>query len=106
AVHLRWVLAREGAAAMPAPAAVGIDDDLAAGQARVPHRPADDEATGRVDEAFGLGRDELARQLLLADLLEDRLLEGLVLHVGMVLRRQDRRVDGDRAVVLVADGHL
>ena len=34
AVDLRGVLAAEGAAAVPAPAAVGVDDDLAAGQAR------------------------------------------------------------------------
>jgi hypothetical protein len=38
AVHLGRILAREGAAAVAAPATVGVDDDLAAGEAR--NRPA------------------------------------------------------------------
>ena len=44
AVDLRGVLARERAAAVTAAAAVGVDDDLAAGQAGVALRSADDEA--------------------------------------------------------------
>ncbi len=47
AVDLRRILARERAAAVAGHAAVGVDDDLAAGQARVAHRPADLEAPGR-----------------------------------------------------------
>ena len=43
AVDLRRILAAEGAAAVPAHAAVGVDDDLAAGQAGVAVRAADDE---------------------------------------------------------------
>ena len=49
AVDLGRVLAAEGAAAVPAPAAVGVDDDLAARQAAVAVRAADDELAGRVD---------------------------------------------------------
>ncbi len=49
AIDLRRVLAGEGAAAVTAVAAVGVDDDLAAGQARVAVRSADDELAGRVD---------------------------------------------------------
>ena len=49
AIDLRRVLAAERAAAVPAPAAVGIDDDLAPGQAAVAVRPADDELARRVD---------------------------------------------------------
>ena len=49
AVHLRGVLAGERAAAVRGAAAVGVDDDLAARQAGVALRPADDEAAGRVD---------------------------------------------------------
>src|SRR6185437_10475383 len=49
AVDLGRVLAAEGAAAVAGHAAVGVDDDLAPGQAAVAHRPADDEAAGRVD---------------------------------------------------------
>ena len=49
AVDLRRILARERAAAVRRRAAVGVDDDLAAGQAGVAHRPADHELAGRVD---------------------------------------------------------
>ena len=49
AVHLRRILAREGAAAVAGHPAVAVDDDLAAGQAGVAHRAARDEAAGRVD---------------------------------------------------------
>ena len=52
AVDLGGVLAGECAAAMTGHAAVGVHDDLAAGQAGVGHRPADLEATARVDEKF------------------------------------------------------
>ena len=41
AVDLGAVFARKGAAAVRAPAAVGIDDDLAPREAAVPFRPAD-----------------------------------------------------------------
>ena len=44
AVDLRRVLAAERAAAVPARAAVGVDDDLAAGEARIRLRAADLEA--------------------------------------------------------------
>jgi hypothetical protein len=49
AVDLGRVLAREGAAAVAAHAAVGVDDDLAAGEARVAVGAAEDELAGRVD---------------------------------------------------------
>ena len=50
AIDLRRVLAGERAAAVAGHAAVGVDDDLAARQAAVADRAADDEATRRVDE--------------------------------------------------------
>mmetsp|Transcript_10007 Transcript_10007/g.18591 ORF Transcript_10007/g.18591 Transcript_10007/m.18591 type:complete len:449 (-) Transcript_10007:108-1454(-) len=49
AVHFRGVLAREGAAAVRAPATVRVDDDLAASQACIALRAADDELARRVD---------------------------------------------------------
>ena len=49
AIDLGRILAREGAAAVTAEAAVGVDDDLAAGEAAVALRAADDEASGRID---------------------------------------------------------
>ena len=49
AVDLGRVLAREGAAAMRGRAAIGVDDDLAAGEAAIAVGAADDELAGRVD---------------------------------------------------------
>src|SRR5690606_31193296 len=53
AVDLAGVLAGEGTAAVRAGAAVGVDDDLAAGEAAVALRAAHHEATGRVDQVAG-----------------------------------------------------
>src|SRR5690606_17315349 len=55
AVDLGRVLAREGAATVACHAAVGVDDDLAPGQARVSLGTTDDEAPGRVDVDLDLG---------------------------------------------------
>jgi hypothetical protein len=64
AVHLGRVLAGEGAAAVPGVAAVGVDDDLAAGEAGVAHRTADDELAGRVhQQPVALGLDAEALEL-------------------------------------------
>ena len=46
-------------------AAIGVDDDLAPGQPRIPVRAADDEGAGRVDVPLGVGGDEALRQHLL-----------------------------------------
>ena len=54
AVDLGPVLAGEGAAAVGAPAAVRVDDDLASGDAGVALGPADDEAARRLDVAAPL----------------------------------------------------
>ena len=54
AVHLGGILAREGAAAVAGISAVGVDDDLAAGETGVPVGAADDEASGRIDEISGI----------------------------------------------------
>lgn len=49
AIDLGEVLAREGTSTVGTPATVGIDDDLAAGQASVTLRATNDEAAGRLD---------------------------------------------------------
>ena len=49
AIDLARILARKRAAAMTAVAAVGIDDNFAAGESAVAMRSADDEAAGRID---------------------------------------------------------
>ena len=59
AVDLGRVLAREGAAAVRGRAAIGVDDDLAAGEAGVAVGAADLEAAGRVDVIDGLVAEQL-----------------------------------------------
>src|SRR3989338_10510515 len=58
AVYLGRVLAGERAAAVRGCAAVGVDDDLAPGQAAVALRAADDETAGRVDQIFDVALDQ------------------------------------------------
>ena len=53
-IDLGRVLAAERATAMPAPAAVTIDDDFAPGQPRIAVRAADHESARRVDVVFRL----------------------------------------------------
>src|SRR5271170_3632612 len=49
AVDLGGVLAGKGAAAVAAIAAIAVNDDLAAGEAAIAMRSADDETAGRID---------------------------------------------------------
>ena len=59
AVDLGRVLARESAAAVRGRAAIGVDDDLAPGEAGVAVGAADLEAAGRVDVIDGLVAEQL-----------------------------------------------
>jgi hypothetical protein len=54
-VDLGRVLAGEGAAAMRRSAAIGVDDDLAAGQAGIAVRATNDELAGRIDVPVAVG---------------------------------------------------
>ena len=107
AVDLRRVLAREGAAAVAGHAAVRVDDDLAAGQAGVAHRPAGHEAAGRVDVhdrvLVGAARPGCVGRMTVSTMSERR---RSVADVGVVLGRDDDRADALRDAVLVLDGHL
>ena len=105
AVDLGRVLAAERAAAVAAPAAVGVDDDLAAGEAAVAVRAADHEPAGRVDVVRDVVADPFAERRL-DDLLDDELVDFCVRDVGRVLRRDDDRVDADRRVAVVLDRDL
>ena len=110
AVDLARVLAGEGAAAVRSGAAVGVDDDLAAGEAAVAHGAADDELAGGVDD-----RDVLELVHVVEVLRQDRLdhvLEQVgvddALQVGAlgVLRGEHHLDDLDRLAVLVAHRDL
>ena len=117
AVDLRRVLARERAAAVRRRAAVGVDDDLPAGQARVAHRPADHELAGRVDVDEVLLLEPLlvverVRQDRVQDVLDQvRLDQRLGVEPVAVLRRDEDALDLDRPLAavlvdLVANRHL
>jgi hypothetical protein len=117
AVDLRRVLAREGAAAVSRRAAVGVDDDLPAGDARVPHRASHHELPRRVhvDEVALLEPPlvvEVAREDRVQDVLDDvRLDQRVDVEALAVLRRDEDALDLDRplatlVVDLVANRHL
>ena len=86
-------------------AAVGVDDDLAAGQTAVALRAADFEAAGRVDVEDGLLVDQLGRDGLLGH--RDQILaDGRELHLGLVLGADHHGVHAHRLAVVVLDGDL
>ncbi len=87
-------------------AAVGVDDDLAAGQAAVADRAADDELAGRVDVVLGVLVQQLGRQAVLDDQLHHRFAQVALLDVGVVLGRQHHGIDTGDLAVLVAAGDL
>src|SRR5690606_8560400 len=108
AVDLGRVLAGEGAAAVPGVAAVGVDDDLAAGQAGVAHRAADLEPPGGVDQqpvVVGLqpvGGHHRGDHVLL-DVGGEELVD---VDVRGVLAGDDHGVQPDRGGPVVLDGDL
>ena len=108
-IDLGRVLAAERAAAMGRRAAIGVDDDLAAGQAGVPVRTTDFEAAGRVDVIDGLVRQQLGRDHLGHHILHIGLELGflltLIIALG-VLGRNDDGSAGDRRAAFVAERHL
>ena len=106
AVDLRRVLAGERAAAVVCGAAVGVDDDLPAGQAAVADRPADHEASGRVDQEPRIRAEHVGRDHGLDDLLYDGLLDVLVPDLLAVLGRQHDGVDRHRPTAFIADRDL
>lgn len=110
AVDLGRVLAREGTATVGTPAAVRVDDNLAASEAGIALGPANDEAAGRVQMHDGVlvqvaGGDDSPDDLV-AEGGGDLLLGDIV----RVLRRDHNGVHalrGQSAVaVLVLDGDL
>ena len=108
-IDLRRVLARERAAAVAGHASVGVDDDLAAGEASVRRGAAQDETARGIDESLhGAGSQGETR------LLDHRGDDVVAYRVGdrrlrerlVVLGGHDDRVDTHRATVLVRERHL
>ena len=110
AVHLGGVLAAEGAAAVRAPAAVGVHDDLAARQAGVAVGAANDEAARGVQVVHGLRVQQVRGHDLVDHLLAQVLLDLLVGDLVVVLRGDHDGVHAQgrqrAAHGLVLHGHL
>ena len=106
AIDLRRILARERAAAVRRRAAVGVDDDLAAGDAGVAVRPADHEASRRVDVDLRVLVHQLRGDHAVDDLLGDVFLHRLLRDERAVLGGKDDRVDPHRRVAVVLDRDL
>ena len=87
-------------------AAVGIDNDLPSGQARVALRSADDETAGRVDEVLRSFVEQFAGQNLFNDFLDAKFFDGSVFHVVRVLCGDNHIGDTHGLVVDVLDGYL
>merc|ERR1712151_242834 len=85
-VHLGGVLARKRATTVRTPAAIGVDDDLAASEAGVALRTTDDELSRRIDVEVGVVAIEAERRCpaLELDLRKgglDHLLHDCLVHV-------------------------
>ena len=106
AVDLGRVLAGERAAAVPTPAAVGVDDDLAARETAVAVGAADDELAGRVDVVQRAGVQQVLRDHRLDDVVDHVLAQVGIAH-GVVVHRADHDgIDRDRLAVHVAHRDL
>ena len=110
AVDLGGVLSGEGAAAVGAPAAVGVDDDLAAREAGVSVGAADDEAARGVEVVDGAVVEVLGGDDGLDDVLHEVGVDLVVRDALVVLRGDQHGVDAlghhGAALALVLDGDL
>jgi hypothetical protein len=91
---------------VPAVAAIGVDDDLAAGQAAVAVRAADHEAPGRIDVVDRAVVEILGRDHRLNDLLDDPFPDLLLGDLGVVLSGDHHGADAHRLLAVVLDADL
>src|SRR5262249_27704238 len=105
-IHLGWILARKGAAAVAAVAAVGVHDDLAAGQPGVAHGAADHEPAGGVDVVLGALVEHGGGNYRADDMFQNGVAQVVVRHRVAVLGGDDHRVHAGRLAVAVLHGHL
>ena len=87
-------------------AAVGIDDDLAAGQTGVAFGTADDETAGGVDEVLGVLIQQLSGDDFAHNVLDQVIVDGLLVHIGAMLGGQNDGIDANGLAVHVFNGHL
>ena len=105
-VHLGGVLAGKGAPTVGDDAAIGVDDDLPAGHARVGHGPPYDETARGVHQYPGGRLHQVTGQDGIYYLPDDVPVDLLRFHRGVMLGRDDHRVDPQGLSVFVIDGDL
>src|SRR5687768_16482789 len=84
-VHLGWVLARESTTAVMRGASIAVHDDLATGEATVPHRAANNEASSGIDEVTRVAIQHFFRKYRLDDFFNYCFAQSFVRNVGMML---------------------
>jgi len=87
-------------------AAVGVDDDLAAGQTAVALWAADNKSARRVDMNLGVVVEEFVRQRLHDDVVANFLSDFFDRNVLRMLARDDYGLDTSGPVALILDRHL
>src|SRR5208283_1271493 len=106
AVYFRRVLAGKCAATVPAVASVSVHDDLAPGEARIAHRPANDEAPGGVDVILGFCVEHVRGNDGPDYILHDGMAQVLVRNGVAVLRGNHHAIHTERFAVAVFHGNL
>ena len=82
-------------------AAVGVDNNLSAGETRIAVRPADHKTAGRVDIKARVLVDQFRRQHLVENILLDVRVNLLLAHVRIMLGREHDSVKARRLSVLI-----
>src|SRR5262245_52954194 len=106
AIDLGWIFSGEGAAAMTAHAAVGINDDFPSGEPTVALRPADDKASGRVNVIDSVLVEKFRGNDGFDHAVDDGFLQFAVFHVNAVLGRNDDIFYAHRLAITIFDGDL
>ena len=106
AVNLRGVFSGKRPAAVPAHAAVGVDDDFPSGETGVALGTADHEASGRVDEKFRRGVEEILRDNLADHVGDEEAPDLVIFYIFRVLGRDDDVRHADGPTVLIKNGNL
>ena len=118
AVHLGWVLSTEGSTAVGATSTVGVDDDFAAGEARVSMRTTDDKFSSGIHVQFVValeqGLDPLrtigehTRQHDVGHILLDAGEHGGLIRIEIIMlgRQHHSFYPQGRVVIRILDGDL
>ena len=105
-IDLGRIFSGERAAAVTRHSAVRVGDNFAAGQAGIALRTADDETSGRVDVDARLSVAHRRRDDVIDDFLGDFVTNDFERDIGIVLRRDDDRIDANGLIAVVLDRDL